>query len=58
MKQGEYPKMAMDGTAAWVEVNSSFGENVRCMVMNGKIGPEFSAIWNPPIFNADGSRYA
>lgn len=34
------------------------GDNIRCMVLNGKIGPNFSSIWYPALFNADGTRYA
>lgn len=37
---------------------TSCGENVECMVHNGKIGPEFSRIWNVAKFSADGSRHA
>lgn len=34
------------------------GEKVKCMIVNGKIGPEYSDIWSKAFFNADGTRYA
>lgn len=34
------------------------GDKVECMIVNGKIGPEFSDIFNTAVFNADGTRYA
>lgn len=36
---------------------SPCGENVKCMVINGKIGPEFTDIWDPARFSADGTRH-
>lgn len=36
---------------------SPCGENVKCMVINGKIGPEFTDIWDPARFSADGARH-
>lgn len=34
------------------------GEQVECLIVNGKIGPEYGDIWSKPIFNADGTRCA
>ncbi|HKK32758.1 MAG TPA: hypothetical protein VJ934_04265 [Desulfomicrobiaceae bacterium] len=34
-----------------------FDGNVECAVVNGKIGPDYADIWDPPVFNADGTRY-
>lgn len=34
------------------------GQSVECLIVNGKIGPEYSDIWSKPVFNADGTRYA
>lgn len=34
-----------------------FDGDVECAVINGKIGPDYADIWDPPVFNADGTRY-
>lgn len=34
------------------------GERVECLIVNGKIGPEYTDIWSKPLFNDDGTRYA
>lgn len=34
-----------------------FGGDVECAVINGKIGPDYADIWDPPVFNVDGTRY-
>ena len=34
------------------------GNNGETMVVNGKIGPDFSSIWGAGEFNADGTRHA
>ncbi len=36
---------------------TSDGKNGKCMVVNGQIGPDFSSIWDPATFSADGSRH-
>jgi hypothetical protein len=33
------------------------GQDEACMVVNGKIGPDFKKIWNTATFSADGSRH-
>lgn len=50
-------KFTLTPDGAYYAYVSPSDSKVVSMVINGQIGPDFSEIWDPATFSADGSRY-
>ncbi|ACU89753.1 hypothetical protein [Desulfomicrobium baculatum] len=50
-------KFSVTPDSAFYAYVAQVDESVRSMVINGQIGPDFSDIWDPATFSADGQRH-
>jgi len=50
-------KFTVTEDGAYYSYVSLSDDNVRSMVVNGQIGPDFDDIWDPATFSPDGSRH-